>query len=152
MEGRGGSILEFLMRLWERGPARTEHQREQGRPQQRQSAGRIGVFQSALVLTSNDVTAPVHNVLHSPIAADLLRDPRRQSRLSSVAGNEIARPGLFFPAAFVGSAALDADQMGSVRIMGRIRLDANQACGPLVYEAIGGLRLGKRGVVLSNFC
>ena len=82
-------------------------------------------MQPALILASNDVAAPVHDILHSPIATDLLRDALGQSRLSSVAGNEVARADLLLPRAFVGSTALDADQVGGVRIVGRIGFNAD---------------------------
>lgn len=140
------------MGLLERGPPGAEDQRQQGGAHQRQGTGRIGISQPALVLPSNHVASPVHLVLHSPIAADLLSDALGQSRLSSVAGHEIARAGLLLPGAFVSPTALDANQVGGVRKVGRIGFNADQAGGPFIYKAIGGLGLLKRGEVLSNFC
>ena len=94
----------------------------------------------------------MHDILYSPITTDLLRDSLGQSGLSSVASHEIARADLLLPGAFVSSAPLHTDQVGGVRKVGRIWFNADQACGPFIYKAVGGLGLLKRGEVLSNFC
>ena len=66
-------------------------------------------------------------------------------------GDEIPCSGFYLAGAFVSAIALDTDQVGGMRIVGGIGFDADEARGALGYKAIGGLNLGKRGEVPSNF-
>ena len=67
----------------------------------------------------------MNDVFDSPVATDLSGQAGGQSRLSLVAGDEVASSGLLFTGAFVGAAALHTDQVGGVRIVGRIGLNAD---------------------------
>jgi hypothetical protein len=66
----------------------------------------------------------MHFVLNSPVTAYLIGQARGSRFVGSEAEGEVARAGFVLTSGFMSRMALQADQLRSVRMAGRIRLDA----------------------------
>ena len=145
-------VGQFLLRFFERSPARSNHQSQQSGPEQGQRASTVGVSEPTLVLAADRVAVPVHFIFNSPISADLSGHLRGSRFIGSETQGEVARAGLSLAGDLVSSLAMQADQLSEVRIGRRIRFDTHRAQRAFVQETAGAFALGKRGEVESSFC